>query len=96
MKIFNTATRTKEEFKPREQGNVYMYVCGPTVYGQMHIGNARTFVNFDIIKRYLNYKDLNVKYVMNITDVGHLTDVGEDKIMKGAAEKNMKPADFVK
>jgi len=95
MKIYNTLTRKKEDLKTREEGKIYMYVCGPTVYGDIHIGNARTFITFDIISRYLRYKELDVKYVINITDVGHLTDAGEDKIMKGAKEKNMKPIEFV-
>ncbi len=95
MKIYNTITGKKEEFIPREKGNVYMYVCGPTVYGSMHIGNARTFTTFDIVYRYLKWKGYKVKYVQNITDVGHLTDVGEDKIMKGAKAMRMNVNDFV-
>jgi len=95
LKIYNTLTGKKEEFVPREKGHVYMYVCGPTVYGLMHIGNARTFTTFDIVYRYLKWKGFNVKYVQNITDVGHLTDVGEDKIMKGSKEMGMKVNDFV-
>jgi cysteinyl-tRNA synthetase len=95
LKVFNTLTKEKEEFVPREKGKVYMYVCGPTVYGPIHIGNARTFMTFDIIYRYLKWKGLKVKYVQNITDVGHLTDVGEDKIMKGAKSKGMNVKDFV-
>lgn len=95
MKIYNTTTSKKEEFVPRENGHVYMYVCGPTVYGPMHIGNARTFTTFDIVYRYLKWKGFNVKYVQNITDVGHLTDVGEDKIMKGAKAMGMNVNDFV-
>ncbi len=95
MKIYNTLTRKKEEFKPRESGHVYMYACGPTVYGPMHIGNARTFAAFDVLHRYFKWKGLKVKYVQNITDVGHLTDVGEDKIMKGAHERKMDVFKFV-
>jgi cysteinyl-tRNA synthetase len=95
MKVYNTLTRKKEEFKPREKGKVYMYVCGPTVYGPIHIGNARTFATFDIVYRYLKWKDFKIKYIQNITDVGHLTDVGEDKIMKGAAERKMDVFKFV-
>lgn len=95
MKIYNTMTRKKEEFKPVEKGKVKMYVCGPTVYGLIHIGNARTFLTFDILYRYLKYKGFDVKYVQNITDVGHLTDVGEDKIMVGAKKKGMDVFDFV-
>jgi len=88
-------TGKKEEFVPKEKGHVYMYVCGPTVYGLMHIGNARTFITFDIIYRYLKWKGLKVKYVQNITDVGHLTDVGEDKIIKGAKDRGMDVNNFV-
>lgn len=95
LKVYNALTSKKEDFIPKEKGNVYMYVCGPTVYGLMHIGNARTFTTFDIIYRYLKWKGFKVKYVQNITDVGHLTDVGEDKIMKGAKAKGMKVNDFV-
>jgi cysteinyl-tRNA synthetase len=95
MKVTNTATGKKEEFVPREKGHVYIYVCGPTVYGLMHIGNIRTFITFDIIYRYLKWKGLKVKYVQNITDVGHLTDVGEDRIMKGAKQRKMDVYDFV-
>jgi len=95
MKVYNTLTRKKEEFKPKEKGKVYMYVCGPTVYGLIHIGNARTFMIFDILSRYLRYKGFKVKYVQNITDVGHLTDVGEDKIMKGAKERGMNRRVFI-
>lgn len=72
-----------------------MYVCGPTVYGLIHIGNARTFTTFDLVRRYFEYKGFEVNYVQNITDVGHLTDVGEDKIMAGAAKQHMDPFDFV-
>ncbi|MCR4368308.1 MAG: cysteine--tRNA ligase [archaeon] len=69
MKVYNTATRKEEEFKPTKKGEVGMYVCGPTVYGPGHIGHARTYTAFDIIRRYLEYKDFKVNYVVNITDV---------------------------
>ncbi len=94
LKVYNTLTRKKEEFVPREKGNVYMYVCGPTVYGLMHIGNARTFMTFDIIYRYLKWRGFKVNYVQNVTDVGHLTDIGEDKIIKGAKKLGMEVTDF--
>ena len=71
-----------------------MYVCGPTVYGLMHIGNARTFTTFDLIYRYLKWKGFKVNYVQNITDVGHLTDVGQDKIIIGAKKHKMNVFDF--
>ena len=95
LKFYNTLTKKKEEFKPIKKGQVGMYVCGPTVYGPIHIGNARTFMTFDILYKYLKYKGFKVKYVQNITDVGHLTDVGEDKIMKGAKELDMNAFEFV-
>lgn len=95
LKLYNTLTRKKETFKPVKEGEVGMYVCGPTVYGPIHIGNARTFMTFDILYRYMNYSGFKVKYVQNITDVGHLTDVGEDKIMAGARKMNMDVFDFV-
>ena len=95
MKVYNTLSRKKEKFVPEIDGKIRMYVCGPTVYGLIHIGNARTFTTFDLVRRYFEYKGYKVDYVQNITDVGHLTDVGEDKIMRGAAERGMNPWDFV-
>jgi len=87
MKLYNTLTRNIEEFKPLNPPNVTFYTCGPTVYDYPHIGNMRTFVTYDILKRTLNFFEYKVKHVMNITDVGHLTgddDTGEDKLEKGA------------
>ena len=75
MKIFNTLTRQKEEFVPLEEGKVKMYVCGPTVYNLIHIGNARPMIIFDTVRRYLEYKGYEVNYVSNFTDV-------DDKIIK--------------
>ncbi len=94
LKLYNTLTRKKETFRPVKK-EVRMYVCGPTVYGLIHIGNSRTFMTFDILYRYLRYKGFKVKDIQNITDVGHLTDIGEDKIMKGAAQRKMDPFSFV-
>jgi len=85
--LYNTLTRKKQEFKPIRSGKVGLYTCGPTVYNYAHIGNLRTYVFEDILKRVLLYNGYGVKHVMNITDVGHLTgdrDMGEDKIEKGA------------
>jgi cysteinyl-tRNA synthetase len=85
--LYNTLTRTKELFSPLQAGAVGLYTCGPTVYNYAHIGNLRTYVFEDILKRVLTYNGLAVKHVMNITDVGHLTgdrDMGEDKMEKGA------------
>lgn len=87
IKLYNTFTRRKEEFKPVVEGNVGMYVCGPTVYGMPHLGHAKSYINFDTIFRFFKFLGYKVKYVQNITDVGHLVgdgDDGEDKIAKQA------------
>ncbi len=91
MQLYNSATRNKEEFIPRESGKVTMYTCGPTVYHFAHIGNLRTYTMEDVLEKYLRYMGYEVKRVMNITDVGHLTsdaDTGEDKMLKGARREN--------
>lgn len=82
IKIYNTLSHEKEVFKPIEEGKVSMYVCGPTVYNYIHIGNARSTVAFDVIRRYLEYRGYDVKFVSNFTDV-------DDKIIKAAKEENM-------
>lgn len=90
MKLYNTLTRKVEEFVPYEEGKVKMYTCGPTVYHFAHIGNLRTYIFEDILEKGLNYLGYEVKRVMNVTDVGHLTsdaDTGEDKMAKGAARE---------
>lgn len=87
LKLYNSLNRSKETFTPIEPPNVGLYTCGPTVYNYAHIGNLRTYIFEDILKRVLLYNGYNVKHVMNITDVGHLTgdrDMGEDKLEKGA------------
>ena len=87
MILYNSATHKREEFVPNEPGKVSMYTCGPTVYHYAHIGNLRTYIMEDILDRYLRYVGYDVKRVMNITDVGHLSsdgDTGEDKMLKGA------------
>jgi len=92
LKLFNTLTRKKEIFKPLRDKKVGLYTCGPTVYWHAHIGNLRTYIFEDILKRILIYNGYKVKHVMNITDVGHLTsdeDTGEDKVEKAAREKKM-------
>jgi len=92
IRLYNTATRRKETFKPLHAGQVGMYSCGPTVYEYAHIGHYRAYVFVDTLKRVLAYNGLKVKSVMNITDVGHLTsdaDTGEDKVEKAAREKKM-------
>ncbi len=89
MLVYNTLTNKKEEFKPINPPNVSMYVCGPTIYDYFHIGNGRTFVMSDIIRRYLIYKGFDVKFVMNLTDV-------DDKIIKKANEENISSAELTK
>lgn len=96
--IYNTLTRKKELFKPINEPFVGMYVCGPTVYSDVHLGNCRTFISFDIIFRYLTYLGYKVRYVRNITDAGHLEgdgDVGEDKISKKAKLAALEPMEIV-
>lgn len=87
MKLYNTLTRQKEEFRPIEGNTVKIYSCGPTVYQYAHIGNMRSYIFMDILRRVLKYNGYQLKHVMNITDVGHLVsdaDEGEDKMMKTA------------
>lgn len=94
LKVYNTFSREKEEFVPINGNNVGMYVCGPTVYGYPHLGHAKSYISFDIVYRYLKYKGYNVKYVQNITDVGHLlkdADSGESKIEKQAKIEQLDP-----
>ncbi|MBQ5599010.1 MAG: cysteine--tRNA ligase [Lachnospiraceae bacterium] len=91
MKIFNTLTRKKEDFVPFVPGKVNMYTCGPTVYHFAHIGNLRSYIMEDVLEKVLRYSGYDVKRVMNITDVGHLSsdaDTGEDKMLKGAKREN--------
>jgi len=87
MKLYNSLTRTKDEFETHEPGKVKMYTCGPTVYHFAHIGNLRSYIMEDVLEKFLRYDGYDVKRVMNITDVGHLSsdgDTGEDKMLKGA------------
>ena len=94
MKIYNTLTRRKEEFKPNIEEEVRMYTCGPTVYNYAHIGNLRAYLFMDNLRRVLKYNGYKLKHVMNITDVGHLVsdaDEGEDKMMKAARRENKDP-----
>ncbi len=95
LSVYNSLTRNKEEFKPLVEGQVSMYVCGPTVYSDVHIGNVRTFISFDVIYRTLLYLGYKVRYVRNITDVGHLLDDGEDRISKGARKLQLEPMEVV-
>lgn len=98
LKIYNTLTRQTEKFEPLHTGHVGMYVCGPTVYNNAHLGNARTFMSFDVIFRYLLHLGYKVRYVRNITDAGHLendADEGEDKIGKKAKLEQLEPMEIV-
>ena len=91
LTVYNSMTREKEIFTPIHEGFVGMYVCGPTVYNDVHLGNCRTFVSFDVIFRYLKHLGFKVRYLRNITDVGHLLDDGEDRMLKGAKADQMEP-----
>ena len=96
--IYNSLSGLKEIFNPINNNKVGMYVCGPTVYNYVHLGNCRTFISFDIIYRYLTHIGYKVRYVRNITDVGHLendTDEGEDRIAKKARIEEIEPMEVV-
>ncbi len=98
IKIYNSLTKSKQIFKPINEGNIGMYVCGPTVYSNVHLGNVRTFMSFDLIYRYLLYLGYKVRYVRNITDAGHLendADEGEDRISKKARLDKIEPMEVV-
>ena len=95
LTIYNVLSREKEPFKPIQEGLVTMYVCGPTVYDYSHLGHAKTYVSFDVIVKWLRYSGLRVRYVQNITDVGHLLDDGEDRILKGARRERIEPMEVV-
>ena len=99
MKLYNTLSKTKEEFVPIQQGKVGMYTCGPTVYHYAHIGNLRSYIMEDVLEKYLRFAGYEVKRVMNITDVGHLSsdgDTGEDKMLKGAKRENKTVMDIAR
>jgi cysteinyl-tRNA synthetase len=98
LRVYNYLSRQEEEFTPLHPGFVGMYVCGPTVYGEAHIGHAKVYITFDVVHRYLEYRGYKVRYVQNITDVGHLVgdgDVGEDKIGKQARLERVEPMEVV-
>ena len=98
LKIYNSYTRTKEEFVSITPGHVGMYVCGPTVSGESHLGHARPYITFDVVYRYLTYKKYKVRYVRNITDAGHFEEEGreaEDKVSKKAQLEKLEPMELV-
>ena len=98
LKIYNSLSSEKEVFEPIHEGHVGMYVCGPTVYSKVHLGNCRTFMSFDMVYRYLLHLGYKVRYVRNITDAGHLeddADQGEDKISKKARLEKIEPMEVV-
>ncbi len=98
LKVYNSISGEKEEFKPLNEGHVGMYVCGPTVYSNVHLGNCRTFISFDLVFRYLKHLGYKVRYVRNITDAGHLendADSGEDRIAKKARLEQIEPMEVV-
>ena len=99
LQIYNTLKRKKELFEPISPPHVGMYVCGPTVYGDAHLGHARAAITFDIVFRYLQHLGYKVRYVRNITDVGHLEndtdELGEDKIAKKARLEKLEPMEVV-
>jgi cysteinyl-tRNA synthetase len=93
--IYNVLKREKENFTPLVDGRVHMYVCGPTVYDHAHLGHAKTYVSFDVVVRWFRYSGYTVRYVQNITDVGHMLDDGEDRILKGARRERVEPMEMV-
>ncbi|WP_242121477.1 cysteine--tRNA ligase [Aestuariivivens sediminicola] len=98
LKIYNSLSGQKEDFSPINEGHIGMYVCGPTVYSNVHLGNVRTFMSFDVIFRYLRHLGYKVRYVRNITDAGHLendADSGEDRIAKKARLEEIEPMEVV-
>ena len=98
IKVYNTLSGEKELFKPINEGHVGMYVCGPTVYSNVHLGNVRTFMSFDMVFRYLKHLGYKVRFVRNITDAGHLendADAGEDRIAKKARLEQIEPMEVV-
>src|SRR6266567_8804363 len=96
--VYNTYSNKKEVFTPLTPGHVGMYVCGPTVYSDVHLGNCRTYISFDLIFRYLTHLGYKVRYVRNITDAGHFEEEGraaEDKISKKAVLEKLEPMELV-
>ncbi|MCK9379070.1 MAG: cysteine--tRNA ligase, partial [Candidatus Moranbacteria bacterium] len=103
LNLYNTLTKQKEEFKPLHLGKVGMYVCGPTVYDYIHLGNIRAYLNADTLRRYLEFLGFEVRLIKNITDVGHLTaddinqgDSGDDKLVKKALAEKKSPKEIAR
>jgi len=103
LKLYNTLTKKKEKFRPVNKGKVSMYSCGPTVYDYVHIGNLRSYMTADVLRRYLEYSGYEVRHIKNITDVGHLTaddiaqaDTGEDKMVKAVKREKKTPEEIAK
>lgn len=95
LKVYNYLSREVERFKPIQPERVNLYVCGPTVYDHSHLGHAKTYIAMDMIVRYLQYRGYKVRHVRNLTDVGHLTQTGEDRITKGARRERVEPMELV-
>ncbi len=95
LKVYNYLTREVERFQPVQEGHVYMYVCGPTVYDHSHLGHAKTYIAMDVVVRYFRHLGYKVRYVRNLTDVGHLLDSGEDRIARGARRDRLEPMEVV-
>jgi cysteinyl-tRNA synthetase len=95
LQIYNVLHREKEPFVPLQEDRVNLYVCGPTVYDHAHVGHAKTYLAFDVVVRYLRYRGYDVLYVQNLTDVGHLLDSGEDRILKKARQTQSGPMQIV-
>jgi cysteinyl-tRNA synthetase len=95
LRIFNVLGREKQEFVPLEEGRVGMYVCGPTVQDYAHLGHAKTYVSFDVVVRYLRFSGYDVLYIQNLTDVGHLLESGEDRILRKAQQLQARPMQIV-
>src|SRR5690554_5820872 len=98
LHIYNSISKNKEKFTPIHEGAVGMYVCGPTVYSNVHLGNCRTFLSFDLVFRYLKHLGFKVRYVRNITDAGHLEndgESGEDPILRKARIEQLEPMEVV-
>ena len=97
VKLYNTLTRKREVFKPLRDKEVKMFVCGLTVYDYLHLGSARTYSFYDTLVRFLRYRGFKVTYLQNVTDIGHLLDTGEDRLIKKAKQEKKHPlevADF--